>query len=564
MVVPVNVRRCAQRRYPVLVRLPAVYALLGLLAVNGVGFSDERPGSNPETLPTIEKNGTYTNPIVYADYSDPDVIRVGNDFYMTASSFNCVPGLPILHSYDLVHWELIGYALSRLSPTAVFDKPQHGNGVWAPSIRYRNGQYMIFYGDPDYGLFMTRLVSPKGPWETPILLKEAKGWIDPCPFWDDDGNAYLVHAWAKSRTGVNSILTLHRMNPEGTQILDEGVTIFDGHERQPTIEGPKLYKRNGYYYIFAPAGGVKNGWQTVLRSKTIYGPYEDRIVMEQGGTPVNGPHQGAWIDLASGESWFLHFQDKGAYGRILHLQPMQWINDFPVIGDDQNGDGKGNPVARYRVPNIPEDNQQIGLTVSDEFDSNAPALAWQWQANPQPSWTEPHTGNGSLRLNCVPLPDSAKNFWDVPNLLLQKFPGPSSTVTTKIHCALRQEGETAGLLVMGTDYSYLSLQRVGGALMLSQSVCLNADKGSPETQYNSIEIQAEDLVLRVTVAGDAVCTFSYSEDGTNFSPVGVPFTAKPGKWIGAKVGLVCTAPSRNDGNGYADFEWFRLEQHEKQ
>jgi len=245
-------------------------------------------------------DGTYRNPILYADYSDPDVVRVGEDYYLVASSFNAIPGLPVLHSRDLVNWTIVGHALQRQPPFEVFDKPQHGNGVWAPAIRYHNGEFYIFYPDPDYGIYLVKAKQPMGPWSEPLLIKAAKGWIDPCPFWDDDGKAYLVTAFARSRAGIKSILVISRMSPDGTSLLDNGVMVFDGHDHDPTVEGPKLYKRNGYYYVFAPAGGVESGWQLALRAKNINGPYERKVVLAQGKTSINGPHQGAWIETPSG------------------------------------------------------------------------------------------------------------------------------------------------------------------------------------------------------------------------------------------------------------------------
>jgi beta-xylosidase len=236
-------------------------------------------------------DGTYQNPIIFADYSDPDVIRVGDQFYLVASSFSSSPGLPILRSRDLVNWTIIGRVFQKY-PDESFQVPQHGNGVWAPSIRYHHGQFYVYFGDPDRGIFMSRARNAAGPWAPLVQVKAAKGWIDSCPFWDDDGQAYLVHAWARSRAGINSILTINRMSPDGKTLLDEGRMVFDGHAHHPTMEGPKLYKRHGYYYIFAPAGGVPTGWQTVLRAKNIYGPYEDRVVLDQGRTNINGPHQG--------------------------------------------------------------------------------------------------------------------------------------------------------------------------------------------------------------------------------------------------------------------------------
>src|ERR1700730_2020583 len=240
-------------------------------------------------------NGRFRNPVLYADYSDPDVVRVGDDFYLTASSFNAVPGLPILHSTDLVNWSIMGHALPRQPPFELFAHPQHGKGVWAPAIRHRNGEFIIYYSDPDFGIYRVKAPRPTGPWSPPVLVRQAQGWIDPCPFWDDDGNAYLVHALAASRSGINSVLIIHRMSEDGTRLLDEGVLVFDGKDRNHTIEGPKLYKRNGYYYIFAPAGGVETGWQLVLRSRNIFGPYTERVVLQQGTTDINGPHQGGWV-----------------------------------------------------------------------------------------------------------------------------------------------------------------------------------------------------------------------------------------------------------------------------
>lgn len=276
-------------------------------------------------------NGTYRNPILYADYSDPDVIRVGGDFYMTASSFAHTPGLPILHSKDLVNWKLIGHAVDRLP--GEYDGPvRHGDGVWAPSIRYHDGKFWIFFSAPDEGIYMTTAADPAGPWSPLHLVKEAKGWIDPCPFWDEDGRAYLVHAFARSRSGIKHRLKMCGMKPDGTGLLDDGVIIFDGELDHPTMEGPKMYKRNGYYYIFAPAGGVPTGWQTILRSRDVYGPYEDKIVLQQGSTETNGPHQGGYVELESGESWFIHFQDRDAYGRIVHLQPMRWERRLAADG----------------------------------------------------------------------------------------------------------------------------------------------------------------------------------------------------------------------------------------
>jgi len=505
------------------------------------------------------RDDTYRNPILHADYSDPDVVRVGDDFYLVASSFNAAPGLPILHSKDLVNWTIIGHALPRQTPFEVFNKPQHGNGAWAPAIRFHNGEFYIFYPDPDYGIYLVKATNPAGPWSEPLLIKSAKGWIDPCPLWDDDGKTYLVNAFARSRAGIKSILVVSRMSNDGTKLLDDGAMIFDGHEKDPTVEGPKFYKRNGLYYIFAPAGGVESGWQLVLRSKNVYGPYERKIVLAQGKTNINGPHQGAWVDTAFGESWFIHFQDKGAYGRVVHLQPMKWVNDWPIIGIHSDGDGTGEPVVNYRKPNVGRTYPINTPADSDEFNGSSIGLQWQWQANPQSNWAFASGAFGFLRLFNVSLPPDFKNFWDVPNLLLQKFPAPSFTVTTKATFTPRNDGDEAGLIVMGMDYAYISVKKNSDGLYISQTICKDADKQSAEKEIAATKLAGNSFYFRVRVEANAVCNFGYSSDGVSFIPIGESFKARQGRWIGAKVGIFAVGNGAFSEMGYADFDWFRVE-----
>jgi beta-xylosidase len=503
-------------------------------------------------------DGTYKNPILFADYSDPDVIRADDDYFMISSSFNCVPALPVLHSKDLVNWKIIGNVFTEQKPIDFFNKPQHGNGVWAPSIRYHNNEFYIYYGDPDFGIYMTKAENPAGPWTEPLLVKEGRGWIDPCPFWDENGEAYLIHAWAGSRAGIKSILTLHRMSPDGTKLLDNGIMVFDGHEHHPTVEGPKFYKKNGYYYIFAPAGGVSTGWQLVLRAKDIYGPYEYKIVMHQGNTPVNGPHQGGWVDTKTGEDWFVHFQDMDAYGRVVHLQPMQWVDDWPIIGTDTDKDGVGEPVLTYSKPNVDKQYQICTPQTSDEFNEPITGLQWQWHANPMATWGSPSANLGFFRLNAIPLPEGFTNFWEVPNLFLQKFTAPRFTATARIEFHPSLDGDRTGLIIMGEDYSYISATNRDSNIYVSQTTCFESSKKSPEKHSDSTLISKNTFYLRVSVSDSANCSFSYSVDSINFIPVGTSFTAKPGRWIGAKVGLFCVSERKTNNSGYVNIDWFRI------
>lgn len=506
-------------------------------------------------------DGTYKNPIIHADYSDPDVVRIGDDYFMTASSFNAVPGLPILHSKDMINWKLVNYALKEQVPTDVFNEPQHGNGVWAPSIRYHNNEVYIYWGDPDFGIYMVKTKDPLSDWEKPVLVMAGKGLIDPSPLWDENGDAYLVHAYAGSRRGVKSLLTVNKMNPEGTKVLDAGVHVFDGHENHSTVEGSKFYKRNGYYYIFAPAGGVATGWQLVLRSKKIYGPYEEKVVLEQGSTKINGPHQGAWVETPNEESWFYHFQDVDAYGRIVHLQPMTWKNDWPIMGKDFDGNGIGEPVASHKKPKINKTYQIETPVETDNFDGFNIGLQWQWQANPDVVWHAKLPGNNFLRLFSIKVPKEAPNLWNTPNLLLQKFPAPNFTATTKIELVPEEvtEGKSAGIIVMGMDYASLSITHDKDGFYIQQKEAINAIKGVKEVVNEQKRLQSDTVYFKVEVtAPDAMCQFLFSENGKKFKKIGKPFKAQPGKWIGAKIGLFSISTEEAKRGSYADVSFFKI------
>ena len=536
-------------RIRLLVFLPGILLTIDTLAQSGI--SNVWNADNGD--------GTYKNPVIHADYSDPDVVRVGDDYYMTASSFNCVPGLPVLHSRDLVNWELIGHALKTLVPEDVFNSPQHGNGVWAPCIRYHNDEYYIYYPDPDFGIYMIRASDPGGPWTEPILVKGGKGLIDPSPLWDDDGKVYLTYAFAGSRAGIKSVIVVAEMNDDGTEVTGEEVMVFDGHDENPTVEGPKFYKRNGYYYIFAPAGGVTGGWQLVLRSKNIYGPYQEKTVLAQGSTSINGPHQGAWIDTRSGENWFIHFQDKEAYGRIVHLQPMKWIDDWPVIGIDKDGDGIGEPVLSFKKPDVGGDFPPVSPPESDEFNGSRLGMQWQWHANPHISYGFPSGNLGYYRLNCIPRPENSENLWNIPNLLLQKLPAEEFMATTRITFNSRSGEEETGFVIMGEDYQYISLKSVDGILYVRVVNCRNARTGGPETELFTEPVDQGEIYFRIRVDKNAVCSFSFSTDGKRYKTAGKSFEAKPGRWIGAKVGYFALRRGITNDSGTVDIDWFRIE-----
>lgn len=501
-------------------------------------------------------DGSFQNPILHADYSDPDVIRVGDMFYMTSSSFSNAPGLPLLQSRDMVNWELVGHALQQLEPATAFAAPQHGKGVWAPCLRYHDGRYWIFYPDPDQGIFVMTAATFAGPWSRPHLLLPGKGIIDPTPLWDDDGKAWLLHAWAKSRAGINNMLTLRRMAADGRSLLDNtGKVVIDGNQLPgyKTLEGPKLYKHEGYYYVFAPAGGVESGWQSVFRSRSIEGPFESRIVMAQGRTPVNGPHQGAWVRAQDGKDWFFHFQDKRAYGRVVHLQPMRWRDGWPAIGEDLEGTRVGQPVATYAKP-IAIAAPPAAPATGDEFNSTTPGLQWQWSANWDSRWFSLSDRPGHLRLRAQA--DAAPNLRSLPSLLTQKLPAESFAVNTVVALNGASEGDRAGLILLGQTYAWLGVRqsRDGGQIVLA--TCTEPAAQCREQVTVLSNSHKGPVYLRMRVRDGGVATFSYSVDDVYFVDVAQPFTASMGRWVGAQMGLFSAGAAGTVAT--ADVDYFRV------
>ena len=506
-------------------------------------------------------DGTYVNPVINADYSDPDACAVGDDYYLTASSFNCIPGLPVLHSNDLVHWRIVGHALQELLPREVFASVQHGKGVWAPAIRHHNGRFRIYWGDPDRGIMTVSSEKAEGPWSTPVCVVEGRGMIDPCPLWDDDGRCYLVNAWAASRVGFNSVLTVRELSADGLRAIGDPRIVFDGGQENHTAEGPKFYKREGWYWIMCPAGGVARGWQLAMRSRSPYGPYEWRRTLEQGQTDINGPHQGAWVHTPYGEDWFLHFNDRGARGRVVYLEPVDWQTGWPVMGRG------GEPVAACRKPRAREGVTPCNPQESDEFNGTM-GPQWQWQANRNPLWGMP-TADGAMRLYTMEA-EGQRSLWDASNLLLQKMPAERFTATTLVRLSAKEDGQEGGLVVMGRDCAALGVRRVKDGFRLVRRTCIGADRGRREKEQAiaRLEPSSRDTIpyspalhlrlwLRVEVT-DGICRFAYSTDGVRFLTAGEPFTLKEGKWIGAKTGLYAVRSSSRGNRGWLDADWWRV------
>jgi beta-xylosidase len=527
---------------------------LGLLAATALALAG--PAFAGPKLATV-----YRNPILPADYSDPDVIRVGDTYYLVASSFHFSPGVPVLTSKDLVHWTIAGHVLPKLPFAPEYDLPgpvptddagarmprdlrtsgqRYGGGVWAPSIRHHDGRFYVYFATPYEGIFMSTATQVEGPWSAPVAVVAGPGFEDPCPFWDDDGQAYLVHG----KVGAGP-LVLHRMATDGKSVLDAGTVIVEDAKALPVLEGPKLYKRNGWYYIFAPIGGVETGPQAVMRSKSIWGPYEHREVLVPGNG-LKGPHQGGWVETPSGQGWFIHFNSDGAYGRIVHLQPLVWRGDWPFIGEPIPGAGldatAGQPVAEHAMPDVGRRFKPTRPQTSDTFSSAKLGPQWEWNHNPDDRRWSLSARPGFLRLTG----GSAINLVSARNTLTQALQSREAIITVRLDAKGLVEGQRAGLAMFGAGIGAIGVIRKDGENRIVFSL-RGVDTLGPQLPADAVD-------LRVTVA-DQAARYSYSRDGgRTFVDMGGGILPRFSWWKGARPALFSYGDPSQPKAGVADFD----------
>lgn len=503
-------------------------------------------------------NGTYKNPVLNADFSDPDVIRVGNEYFMICSDFHFM-GMQIWKSYDMVNWQFVTQIYESLPFKEYDTMDRYAGGSWAPALRYHDGEFYVYFCTRHEGLFMTHAKSAEGPWAPLHCVKKIADWEDPCPFWDEDGQAYLGH----SVYGAGPII-MHRMSTDGKTLLDDGVEVYRG----PVAEGTKIHKWNDLYYMSIPEGGVKGGWQTILRSKNIYGPYESKRVLEQGSTNVNGPHQGAIVDTPNGEWWFYHFQETDALGRVLHLQPMTWRDGWPSIGVDYDGNGIGEPVSLWQKPaTVPNAFAVVqNATVPEASASGStPSFSsglWQWNHNPVPSAFSFSDHPGWLTLHALPAP----SFKKARNTYTLRAVGYQPEYTICMSLEEMADGQRCGMACMGKynimlgalmqngkRYLYLATDTTETILfelpIEMQHRSLMSSKA--EKNHEGIEIAPQNggpihpLYIRLKLNfPEKRFEFFYSLDGLNFTKAGNDFYTRWGNWKGVRPAVFCYSKAK--------------------
>ncbi|RQO64753.1 beta-xylosidase [Pedobacter sp. KBW01] len=497
-------------------------------------------------------NGTFKNPILWGDWPDPDITRVGDEFYFVSTSMHYVPGCPVLKSKDLVNWEMASYVIDRYNEDPRYDLKggeMYLRGSWAATIKHHNGLFYVGFCTPKWekekGNFSINIAKDiRGPWKRTIFPEYL---YDPGLFFDDDGKVYVIHGQGKLYV-TELASDVRSVKGENKLIWDKSIPTPKGSSapgKAYNMEGSHMYKINGYYYLTCPAGGTE-GWQVCLRSKNIYGPYETKtIVQDESSYPNNGLHQGGMVQLKDGSWWFIIMQDRGAIGRVPNLLPVAWKDGWPMLG--KNGNAKG--VVVYQKPNVAKTFPVKVPATSDEFSATKLSLQWQWNHNPDDARWSLKERKGNMRLRA----GYAKDLTMARNTLTQRVQGPASEGTVEIDLKGLKTGNIAGFGIFQSPYAYIAVRKTASSKDL---IMVNNGKVIDSIVHftpNKIWIKAN-----ATHTGFKA-TFSYSNDGKKFMPLGNTLQMDLGlAWTANRFALFNFSEGKEGIGGYADFNWFHF------
>ena len=491
--------------------------------------------------------GEYQNPVVFADFPDPDVIRVGDTFYMVSTTMHHFPGATIIKSKDLVNWEYCARPLEQLAATDSYNlqngQNAYARGMWACSMKYHDGKFYILINGNDAGGWLLTASDPEGPWEKRQL---SRIYYDPGMLFDN-GKVYVA-------CGIGNI-QMCELDEDFNFIREERV-ISD----KSGLEGCHLYKIGDYYYIYATYGGWPSG-QTVFRSKNIFGPYEEKMLVDKyiNGN-VNTVHQGALFDTPTGEWWTIMQEDLGALGRMPNLQPVIWEDGWPVVGDN------GVPCKTHAKPSVGSSYPIHALPTNDNFRSYPIGMQWEWNHNPDGGAWSLFERPGWLRLRTS---GTADRLTQARNMLTQRIhayhnkASQPSTGTIRLDVSHLQEGDRAGICIFQDPYAAIAVEMRDGKKQLVwwQDQLTSNNNFSPSV-VDGVTLESDVVYLRAAITyGTSQTQFYYSFDNQTYTPLGgqTRLGFNLSVFVGARFGIFCYASKENGERGYADFDWFSTE-----
>jgi beta-xylosidase len=477
------------------------------------------------------------NPLLYADYPDPDIIRVGEDFYFATTTFANSPGLTILHSQDLVNWRIVSHVIPRLEGREQYDLKDgtaYRMGVFAPSLRHHNGTFYIVVTPVKQNTRVYYAKAIAGPWQYHELDRAA---FDPGLHIEPDGTGYIA-----TSGGWDGHVTLLRLNTDFSQVVDAREILY-----YKGVEGSKVIRRGEWYYVFNAL--PEKLALTCSRSKSLYGPYETIPSLDD----TRGGHQGAIVDLPDGRWYGFIMKDCGAVGRMTYLSPIFWKDDWPIWGTSE-APGRVPPVAPKPIQGKP----LWEPATSDDFESTTLGLQWQWNHNPDNTRWSLMERSGWLRLRAT----SSVDFWHARNTLTQKGQGPASCGEVKLDLRELKPGDVCGFGTLGKVNGHIAAQcQADGAVTLAMNVMV--DGGAAEARVVTKPIARGDLYLRASldfVRNKGAC--AYSLDGSHWTDLGgefdLAFDWRTGTFQGEQFAIFCY--NSNPEGGYVDVDWFRLQE----
>lgn len=491
-----------------------------------------------------QPDGMYYNPVLPADFSDLDCILVGKDYYAITSTFQYSPGVAVLHSKDLVNWNIIGHAVEdirQIGSDMNWDRMnRYGRGIWAGTIRYHDGKFYVLFGTPEEGFFTTWAEKPEGPWAPLTNILPEPGWDDCSAIWDEKGQAYFIGTHFKG--GYKTYI--FKMAPDCSSIDTGSATLVNQGDGR---EASKLIKVNDWYYLIYSK--VENGIRFVVgkRTKNIAGSWSEEKQLMAYNRESNEPNQGGIIEGPDGKWYFLTHHGRGDWeGRVASLLPVSWINDWPVMGK-VGEDGLGYMVWSGEMPIKKKYKRKKNFF--DDFKTKKLDVNWEWNYYPRNEMWSLTEKKGHLRMRAVkPLADN--NLKKIPNILTQRiYRTPHSEVTVKMDVQKMETGQIAGLCHYAKTWTYIGISHTNGSL----NIVFNEDGKSETTKIE----HTKTIWFRSVWGLDGLNRFSYSTDGKSFTEFGTPYQFTWGDYRGTRVGIF-TCNEKNE-NGYIDVDYFEYQ-----
>lgn len=513
------------------------------------------------TAPMAHAAGTFRNPMLWADVPDPDVIRVGDDFYLVSTTMHLMPGAPIMKSKDLVNWKTVGYIFDRLTDTPNYDLngcTAYGRGQWATSLKYHNGRFYALFSpnDKPYKAYIYTAEKAEGPW---TLVSRPRHFHDSSLLFDDDGRVY-VFSGTGHLTELNADLSDVKQGGMDMQIFDRDST------ETGLLEGSRAIKQDGKYYLLMvswPAGKPRR--QVCYRADKITGPYEKRVILESefGGFSYVG--QGTIVDAPDGRWYGVIFQDRGGVGRVLTLMPCTWKDGWPMLGDKEG-----------RVPTVmdkPVQGFSGGAIVgSDDFNATTLGLNWQWNHNPVNTAWSLKERKGWLRLKTCRIVNS---LFEAPNTISQRMEGPGCSGSVLLDLSHMKDGDVCGVSAFNGDAGVLSVIKSGKKMFLAMtesSVSLrDSDKaitGITDKEQAHVELKGKKVYLKINAdfrPQRDIATFYYSLDGKEWQKIGSDFKMRfdyTRLFMGTRYAIFNYATKQL--GGYVDVDFFKYDKESDQ